>query len=136
MRRPPVRSVKFPFACIAVAVALAACAPQVRVAPAQMLPLSSPAPEVLVAADVPIRLSTGYTRTVPGGSRWRAAGTLPQGVVYRPVDTVFAIEGRQVHEAYLVLQGGAIQGFYLPAESRYSALQQPVTLPIPTGVRR
>jgi hypothetical protein len=91
---------------------------------------------VLVASDLPIRLSTGYTRTVPERSRWRAVGTLPQGVVYQPVGTVFAIEGRQVHEAYLVLQGGAIQGFYLPAENHYSALQQPVFLPIATGAQR
>jgi hypothetical protein len=101
-----------------------------------MIPLSSPAPEVLVAADLPIRLSTGYTRTVPEGGRWRAVGTLPQGVVYQPINTVFAIEGRQVHEAYLVLRGGAIQGFYLPAESHYSALQDPVLLPIATGAQR
>ena len=123
-------------ACDAVAIAVAACAPQVRVAPAQMVPLSFPAPEVLVAADLPIRLSTGYTRTVPERSRWLAVGTLPQGVVYRPVDTVFAIEGRQVHEAYLVLQGGAIQGFYLPAENHYSALRDPVLLPIAIGAQR
>lgn len=129
-------SVKLPCACVALAAALVACAPQVRVAPAQMVSLTSPAPEVLVTSDLPIRLSTGYTRTVPEGSRWRAVGSLPQGVVYQPVNTVFAIEGRQVHEAYLVLRGGAIQGFYLPAESHYSVLQDPVSLPIATGAQR
>jgi hypothetical protein len=56
-----------------------------------------------------------------------AVGILPEGTVYRPIGTVFSIEGRNVHEAYLVVHAGAVRGFYLPAESRYSPLPNPVT---------
>jgi hypothetical protein len=86
--------------------------------------------------DVPIRLSTGYTRTVAARSRWRSVGVLPQGTVYRPVDSVFAIEGRQVHEAYLVLRGASLQGFYLPGEGNYSALLDEIPLPLNQGSQR
>jgi hypothetical protein len=114
---------------------VAACATPVPVTSAALAPLatSAAAPDMWVGEAVPIRLSTGYTRTLPPQSRWRAVGRLPQGVVYQPVGTVFAIEGRQVHEAYLVLQGTALHGFYLPAEANYSPLVQPLTLPITQG---
>ncbi|SOZ14683.1 conserved hypothetical protein [Cupriavidus taiwanensis] len=46
-----------------------------------------------------IKLDTGYSRTLPEKSVWSKAGRVPQGDVYRPVGTIFTIEGRQVHEA-------------------------------------
>lgn len=42
----------------------------------------------------------------------------------------FTIEGRQVHEAYLVMSKSALVGFYLSGESRYSNLPTPIPLPI------
>ena len=118
---------------VAVLVFMAACAAEIPVAPAQLASLARPAAELRLTTELPIRLSTGYTRTLPANSRWRAIGTLTQGTVYQPIDTVFAIEGRNVHEAYLVVAGTALQGFYLPAENRFSALQQPLTLPVERG---
>ncbi|HSV80768.1 MAG TPA: hypothetical protein VLK85_16345 [Ramlibacter sp.] len=107
-----------------VVVALIGCAAAVPVQPAQLQPLSAPMPDLQIKDPFEIRLSTGYTRVVPVSS-WRAVGRLPQGVVYRPLNTVFAIEGRQVHEAYLVLQANRLQGFYLPGESNFSPLTSP-----------
>lgn len=78
---------------------------------------------------IPIRLETGYQRTLKAGSIWRLAGRLPQGSVYAPVDSVLTIEGRQVHEAWLVVREGTLLGFYLPGESAYSPLSQPILLP-------
>lgn len=78
-----------------------------------------------------IRLETGYTRTLATGSSWQRVGTLSQGAVYRPVGTIFTIEGRQVHEAYLVIADQRLVGFYLPGEQAYSPLSKAV--PITTG---
>ncbi|SCK49853.1 hypothetical protein VAR608DRAFT_4980 [Variovorax sp. HW608] len=80
-------------------------------------------------SDVSIRLATGYSRSLPAGSQWRPIGQLLQGQVYRPLDSVFTIEGRQVHEAYLVVRADVLTGFYLPAEGRFSPLDPPVQLP-------
>jgi hypothetical protein len=120
---------------IAAITLLCACAAQVPAVPATLVPLPVPAADLVLAADVPVRLTTGYTRTIPDRSRWRAVGSLPQGVVYQPVGTVFAIEGRDVHEAWLVVRAGHLQGFYLPAEARWSPLLQPLFLPPPTGAK-
>ena len=81
-----------------------------------------------VQGAVHIQLPTRYKRELAAGSRWRLVGRVPQGDVYRPVDTVFMIEGEQVHEAYLVVADHQLVGFYLPAETRYSALAAPVSI--------
>lgn len=75
-----------------------------------------------------MRLSSGYERKLAVGSRWRLIGTLPQGDVLRPMNGIFTIEGRQVHEAYLVVSGTRLVGFYLPGETHFSPLDSPVSL--------
>jgi hypothetical protein len=85
--------------------------------------------EAVLPESVAFQLSTGYTRTLAAQSRWRLVGRLPQGSVYRPVGSILTIEGRQMHEAYLVVQRNALVGFYLPAETAFSPLVPSVNLP-------
>lgn len=102
---------------------LAACAVQhVPVALTRPAAELQSAPRVLVR-ETEIVLATAYRRTLAAGSRWKYAGRIPQGEVYRPHMDVFTLEGSHVHEAYLVLEHGLLVGFYLPAEQGYSALQ-------------
>lgn len=130
-------SAKLRAACVLpMALLLAACASPVPVSPARLVPLRTAAAELVIPAAIDIPLSTGYVRTLEARSRWRGVGALPEGTVYQPMGTVFAIEGRQVHEAYLVVRGGSLQGFYLPAEGNYSPLARPIPLSISTGGRR
>ena len=111
---------------------LAGCAPMVPSAPVRLdiSPSADGASQIVLQRAVEFRLSTGYSRTLPASSRWRRVGRLPQGEVYRPVDAVFALEGQQVHEAYLVIVGSTLRGFYLPAESAYSPLAAEIQLPL------
>jgi hypothetical protein len=111
------------YICLLLALTLTACA-AVRHAPARLQPLAvsdQPAPRIL-AQETRITLDTGYTRTLKAGGRWRAAGTVDQGDVYRPVGDVFTLEGAHIHEAWLVVRNGLLVGFYLPAEHGYSPL--------------
>ncbi len=82
--------------------------------------------QILMATTV--GLDTGYSRTLAAKSVWSRVGRLPQGEVYRPVGTIFTIEGRQVHEAYLVIRDKTLVGFYLPGEQNYSPLSTAVPL--------
>jgi hypothetical protein len=101
----------------------------VRHTPAQLQPLSSsPAVPVVLAATVEVQLDTGYSRTLKQGSQWRPAGALPEGIVYRPVNDVLTLEGAHIHEAYLVVRGQQLVGFYLPAEHGLSRLQKPLAI--------
>lgn len=83
---------------------------------------------ITIQAPVVIQLDTGYSRTLAAKSVWKSVGHVPQGAVYRPVGTIFTIEGRQVHEAYLVLKDKKLVGFYLPGEQSYSPLSAAVPL--------
>jgi len=87
--------------------------------------------DVLLPVAVKIRLDTGYYRNkeLAAQSRWRRVGRLPEGNVYRPVASVFSVEGRQVHEAYLVVRDNMLVGFYLPVESAFSPLEPAIQLP-------
>lgn len=117
---------------LSVPLVLAGCAAPIHSHPAHFVVLGSSERlrEIEVTAAPTIHLSTGYTRHLMPGSRWEHVGTLPEGNVYRAVNSVFTIEGRDVHEAYLVLRDNRLLGFYLPGEARYSALQQPLNITI------
>lgn len=113
-----------------VAVALlCGCASAVPTEATKLSPLlEQPAKVIRLEREASFVLSTGYKRNLRPDSKWRLVGSIAQGQVYRPVDSVLTIEGRQVHEAYLVISGGALRGFYLPGESNYAPLQAPVPL--------
>lgn len=118
-------------AALAVVALLAGCAQAVRTQTATLTAAADqPAKVLRLERDARVALHTGYERLLKAGSRWRQVGSVAQGQVFRPVDSVLTIEGRQVHEAYLVLSGGKLVGFYLPGESNYAALDVPVPLSI------
>jgi len=111
---------------------LAACAASVPVAPARFTPWAPGASGQMLhlRRSVEVNLSSGYTRVLPARSQWRAVGSLPQGTVYQCADGVFSIEGRHVHEAYLVVEQSTLQGFYLPGEANFSPLSPSISLPL------
>ncbi|MCC2675406.1 MAG: uncharacterized protein K0R58_2353 [Ramlibacter sp.] len=122
-------------ACVVAAI-LYGCAAPVPTTARTLLRMEQAAPDVVLAADVRVELTTGRARPLHRGSRWRAVGVLPEGTVYQPIDAVFIIVGRNHHEAYLVLRGDALQGFYLPGEGNYSPLPAALPLPITRGESR
>ncbi len=107
------------------------CAFRVDMSPARLEPTRSGTAFIRIDQAATIKLATGYERVLPAGGRWQHVGTLPQGDVYSPVGTVFSIEGRDVHEAYIVIKDQQLRGFFLPAESTYSPLAN--TIRISTG---
>jgi hypothetical protein len=109
---------------------VAACASEVQRTSASLStpPATAPA-RIEIVQDTQLQLSAGYARTLPRGSVWELRGGLPEGAVYRRADGVFTVEGAHVHEAYLVIAGNRLVGFYLPVERAYSAYP-PLTLSI------
>ena len=113
---------------IATILSLTACAPAVIHAPVEMTPIAAEArqPAKVLSGPVSINLDTGYSRSLPAGSQWTKVGTIQQGDVYKRNQDIFTLEGTHVHEAYLVVAGNRLTGFYLPVERAFSALQQKV----------
>lgn len=113
----------------AAALALLLCGCAVQQTVTQMTPVAAGAQtEYVLAAPVELQLNTGYQRSLKQGSRWLNVGRVPQGDVYKPYMDVFTVEGAHIHEAYLVVDGSQLVGFYLPAERSYSHLGHKVPL--------
>ncbi|TMG77281.1 MAG: hypothetical protein E6H77_07825 [Betaproteobacteria bacterium] len=112
-----------------VAIGLGACAAEVVRQQADFTPVAAAAAraEIEITEDVEVPVSRNYNRVLARGSRWQLVGTTPQGRVYRRSDGVFTVEGAHVHEAYLVLAGDRLVGFYLPVEKAFSPTT-PVTI--------
>ncbi|WP_231942526.1 hypothetical protein [Cupriavidus taiwanensis] len=111
-------------------VALSACAPMTATVPStiEVTQPSVAARRIQILIATTVQLDTGYSRTLPERSVWSRVGRVPQGDIYRPIGTIFTIEGRQVHEAYLVIRDKTLVGFYLPGEQNYSPLSTAVPL--------
>jgi hypothetical protein len=97
------------------------CASEIIRSPASLLPpRNEDRARIEMAEEARIEHSSGYDRVLPSGSVWELRGTVPQGAVYRRVGGIFTVEGAHVHEAYIVVAGNRLVGFYLPVEQAYS----------------
>lgn len=121
-------------ALLAFLAAAAGCAfnlADVRYTPVQAQAGSQAKPAFSLARDVPVPgFSHIYARTLPQGTTWEYHSTLPQGDVFRSKDHPFTLECSNVYEAYLVVSGERLIGFYLPVEKGYVELPDPIALPI------
>jgi hypothetical protein len=124
MRNHPFASVYFSLALI-----LAGCASEVVRSNATLMPTGpGHQSQVRFQSAVHVESSSGYGRDLPAGSIWEFRGSIAQGQVYRRVDGILTVEGAQVHEAFLVLSGDHLVGFYLPVEQAYSPAREAVTV--------
>lgn len=75
-------------------------------------------------------LPCGYDRTLKKDSKWIMIGTVEAGSVYKPTNQSLTVECSNVFEAYLVMNGNMLNGFYLPVEDGYIALAKTIELEI------
>ena len=61
------------------------------------------------------------------GTRWTQAGSIARGDVFKSRDQTIALVAFNTHEAWLVLDGTQLIGFYLPVERSFVAAE-PLTL--------
>jgi hypothetical protein len=102
--------------------AIAACAQAVKQEPAAALQPAERAKQFRVAQGLDVRLDTGFTTHIKSQTTWSLVGTLAQGEVYKSRDQVLTVEGADVHEAYLVMAGDELVGFYLPVEHAFARI--------------
>lgn len=112
----------------AVATLLAGCMSEVV---RHATPLSTVAvPLNLVTTQaVTVELDSGFNRTIQPGLELLHVGTVPEGDVLKPVNRTFTTEGAHMHEAYLVMRGDTLVGFYLPVEASFSPLSKRIAIP-------
>jgi hypothetical protein len=103
------------------------CAAEVVRTPEQLI-VSPQSVQIELTKLATIDMGPGNEKKLFTGSRWQSVGNIKQGEVFRPVGTVFSIQGANSHEAYLVLANKMLVGFYLPGDRAWSALSVPMTL--------
>lgn len=114
---------------LASALLLAACAAEVYRVPTQFS-ASADSTEFILDRDVTVMPSSGDLVTLNAGSIWVRVGRVPQGSVYAIKNDVFSVRGRNHHEAQCVVtEVGKLVGFYLPGESAFAPVDDPVQLP-------
>ncbi len=101
----------------------------VRYSSATLQSLAQPARTFALAEDVHIaQAPCGYSRTLRQRTRWELVGRIAEGEVFRSRDQTLTVECSNVFEAYLVLSGKRLVGFYLPVESGFVAISPPIQL--------
>lgn len=102
----------------------------VRYDPAVMTKCTEECPLFVVKEELPLSgLPCGYKRTLKKDSEWIMVGKIEAGDVYKPLNQCFTIECSNVFEAYLVLEGNMLNGFYLPVDKGYVSLKTPTKIP-------
>ena len=97
--------------------------------PATFSACSEKCPDLTIATEKQLtKLPCGYQRTLKQDSKWSMVGKIDAGNVYKPTNQCFTIECSNIFEAYLVMNGNMLNGFYLPVEDGYFALDNPVEL--------
>lgn len=108
------------------AVLLSGCASEIVRSAAELSALGEQGRPLRVRESVAPRLPTGRAPIVAAGSRWQRVGRIAKGDVLRPVGQVYSIVGANAHEAYLVVAGDQVVGFYLPGERAFAPAQDAV----------
>ena len=75
-----------------------------------------------------VKLPTGYTRTLQGGTSWHYVSRINYGDIYKTKDQILTIEGSNIYEAFIVVSEDQLVGFYLPVEQAFSPLSKPLPL--------
>lgn len=104
----------------------------IRGVTAQFVPVEarSPPRTITLARDLQFQPAGFHTRTLRKGSVWSLAGRVAPGDVYAPRDTQFTLENINLRQAYVVLAGGKLVGYYLPSENIYISEPKPIIFPV------
>jgi hypothetical protein len=118
-------------ACSMTSALLCACAfdvVRVEQHPATLRASHEAAKAFVLEADVSLVLPVGYRRVLKRGSRWDYVGSIEAGDVYATRDQVLTVEASNIYEAYIVVKGTKLVGFYLPVQRTYSPSANSVSL--------
>ena len=117
-----------------ISILLSGCAfdfADVRYSPATLQSLTQPERTFALIGDVHMsQAPCGFSRTLRQKTRWEFVGAISQGGVFRSRDQTLTVECSNVFEAYLVVSGDHLVGFFLPVEDGFVAIADPIQLPI------
>ena len=112
-----------------IALVLVGCASPVDLRPTQLMQSSTSTQRfIIIKEQTDVKPANGYRRIIKSGSIWKYMGATPEGEAYKIQNDVFMVEGANMHEAYAVLDGEMLVGFYLPVKQAFAPLDPAITL--------
>lgn len=117
-----------------VVIALSGCAfdiSQVTRTPTNFRDASGPGWTLRQAESIDV--GSGFSTRLRQGTKWRLAGHVPQGDVYRTDDQIVTVEASNIYEAMVVVRDDKLVGFYLPVEHSFVAASNAILLPMERG---
>jgi hypothetical protein len=75
-----------------------------------------------------VPLESWSTTTLNANTTWTFVGKIEQGDVYKSKEQTVTVWGSNFYEAYPVIKGGTLYGFYLPVEKTFTAIPKPKEL--------
>jgi len=116
------------------ALLLTGCAAEVNRQASVLSMVTAPGPSFTTGQTTTVPTALGYQSIIPQGIELVEIGTIPEGRVLKPAKWTLMVEGAHIHEAYVVVQGARLVGFYLPVEKAFSPLSE--SLPFPLQPRK
>lgn len=98
--------------------------------PANFQPVSGVGNRWKLIQDAKISVGTGYDTRLKSGTRWEQVGRIEQGDIFKTNDQIVTVEASNIHEAFLVVRGSTVAGFYLPVERTFAPINSPITIQI------
>ena len=98
--------------------------------PAAFQPRNDVTRTFVLSQEVPLRDTPCFSRILRKATHWEQVGTIAEGDVLRSKDQVLTLECSNVHEAYLVMSGDKLIGFFLPVEKGFVPHSPSISLPI------
>jgi hypothetical protein len=111
-----------------VGIQIMGCAPEIVRNPIPYTQVSGGKSFIQLNKSSTIPNYSGSGNTLFVGTRWDLVGDVGHGKVYKSKDSVFFLQGANSHEAYLVVSGRKLVGFYLPGEKAWSSLEPPIDI--------
>jgi hypothetical protein len=111
-----------PFTLLGVALGLGGCMfdiMHVRQTPVHFTASENAAGGFRLVEPVRISIGTGFATRLNGGTVWRETGRVDAGTVFTTNDQIVTVEASNIHEARIVVAGGALVGFFLPVEKTF-----------------
>ena len=78
--------------------------------------------------EVEVNLGTGYSRRLKKGTKWHYVSCIPYGDIFKTNDQILTVEGSNIFEAFIVVSGDNLVGFFLPVQQTYTPLSEPEPL--------
>jgi hypothetical protein len=100
-------------------VILSSCSVQQAPLQSALVASADPTAVYVLEKETAVKAGNAANTTLRSGTTWLLVGSIEKGNVFKTKDQVVVVNSFNVHEAYIVVQGDTVVGYYLPVEKTF-----------------